>query len=183
MSYGLAEYVPFDPCPCPAVAIDWEWIPSDQLPAGNPGWTSNQPLCAGLGDILSGWRFPVPQSLNGQGTGLGDFLANFSFPVPQSLNGQGTGLGDFTLTAPGGYFATSPAQWGVAEWVTVAAGVYLGASAFGDAKRAAPHLRKASKRARSAATSAAGGLGTAVLVGAGAIGLYMFWQSTQGAAQ
>jgi hypothetical protein len=92
MSYGLADYIPFFPCPYPIVVEEWAQVPAPPCPAGM------------------------------------------------------SGLGDIAVTAPGGYFATMDfTQWGVAEWGTVTAGVYLLMSAIGDTKRAA---KRVSTRAR-----------------------------------
>jgi hypothetical protein len=121
---GLAEYLPIPSCPYPDIVAQWEAIPAQQVAGFTPEGFSSHDCFQGLGDYLVDWNFTVPQR----------------------INGQGTGLGDIAMTAPGGYFASMDfTQWGVAEWGTVAGGVYFLMSLLGDAKRG---VKRVSTRAR-----------------------------------
>lgn len=60
---------------------------------------------------------------------------------------HGLGQGLFNT---GLFTSTDPTQWGVGEWATIAAAVYLGSSIFGDAKTAGRKVRSGYNAARRA---------------------------------
>ena len=121
---GLGEYLSIPTCPYPPIVQEWAQIPDALVQSFTPDGFCN-------GDCFSA------------GQGLGDVVNGWGFSVPQFINASGTGLGDVAITSPNGYFATFDfTQWGVAEWGTALAAVYLLMSAIGDTKR---HVRKARK--------------------------------------
>lgn len=147
-------------------------------------------MSCGLGEYINFFPCPYPtiveQWQQTSPPGMGDYLSKFAYVTPQYIGGNGnTGLGDLALTSPGGYFASGAnvAQWGAAEWGTAIAGVYLFGSAIGDAKRVGKKAKtvgkKASKRAKSGATS----IGTLVMLGLIAGGGYLAYQSATGSGQ
>jgi len=93
-----------------------------------------------------------------------------------------TGMGAISLVSPEGYFQGPISDWGVAEWGTVTAGMYLIGSLWGDVKSKGPRAKRAASSAArttgKVAKGAAIGLGTAVLVGGAAIALYLWANSS-----
>lgn len=76
-----------------------------------------------------------------------------------------------------GYFASmDPSTWGVEEWGTIAAVLFVGSKVISSH----PTVRKASKRARSAASAGTSGLGELVIYGALAYGAYWAWTQYTG---
>jgi hypothetical protein len=142
-----------------------------QVAALTSGQAASIVNSGGMGDYLPNFNWPIPQYLKpGNIRGLGDYLTNFAWPIPQYLKpgnirglgccgcdrglGQGTitiGGATISLSAPDGYFSTGDmSQWGLEEWATVGAGVYLLLSLWDDTKRHVRKTRKAAKAYRSA---------------------------------
>lgn len=155
MSHGLGELIPYTLCPYPPIVSEWAMV---QAPAG---------FQAGMGDILKSFAYPVPQVIGGNGnTSVGTpgtipvSVAGVKMTVVPAAPAKSTsGMGDIIIgsldipvTAPGGYFSSGMdfSQWGIAEWGTVAAGVYVLFSLVGDVKRHARKSRAASKAAAKA---------------------------------
>lgn len=129
MNLGLANYISLSPPVYPPIVDEWNSIPASQIATFTPDGFNSRQCFTGMGDILQGW----------------------AFTTPQTINSAGTGLGDFALTAPGGFFATGDfTQWGIAEWGAIGLGIYAGLSLIGDTKRHVRKARKASKAYRSA---------------------------------
>ena len=126
---GLAEYISFEHCPYPPIVQEWGAIDEQLVSTFTPAGFTQRDCFHGLGDIVGGWNFDTPQT----------------------INSAGTGLGDLTFTAPDGYFSTGDmSQWGMAEWGTVIGGVYMLFSLIGDTKRTARKTKRAARAFRSA---------------------------------
>ena len=109
---GLGDYILMAPPVYPPVVDAWHAIPADQVASFAP---------------------------------FGFCLADCWDPAPLAAGASGAyGLGDVALTSPGGYFGAGGdfSSWGLAEWATVALGLYVVASLLGDTRR---HVRKARK--------------------------------------
>lgn len=124
--------------------------------------------CPGLGDYLQNFNWPIPQYLRPGNkrmltTGMGDFV-NWQMAMPrwpQQLAPGARGLGDdpntlsigglsINVMSPTGYFTGSITDWGIAEWGTIAGGLYLVGSFWGDVKSVSRKTRKAARAYRSA---------------------------------
>ena len=144
MSSGLADYIVYDPCPCPADAAYWASIPPGQLPPPPVGWASQtvDPSIVAEAAILNAAAAQKAQ-------GMGDYLSGFAYPVPQRLTPGGGGLGDIALVSPEGFFQGTVDEWGIAEWGSILLGIYALGSLIGDAKRTGRRTKKAYRAFRS----------------------------------
>jgi hypothetical protein len=129
MSAGLADYISMAPCPYPAIVAEWESIPVAQVESFTPPGFLRSDTFAGLGDYLQGWEFAAPTM----------------------MDSRGNGLGDLQMTAPGGYFSSGLdfTQWGMAEWGTTFAGVWVLFSTFWTTKSAVTYASVGRKRSKS----------------------------------
>ena len=152
---GLGEYLSIPTCPYPPIVQEWAQIPDALVQSFTPDGFCN-------GDCFSA------------GQGLGDVVNGWSFAVPQFINASGTGLGMATVS-PQGFFQGGPDNWGMAEWGTLgAATIYIVGSIAGDAKRVGKKAKGYGKKAGKKAKSGISIIGVMALVGAGALALYIY---------
>lgn len=174
-------YVPSFSCQVPQVLPFSQAQVSAALAA--PAASSTGMGCCGcdqgMGDYVSGFRWPIPQYLTpGNPRGLGDYISNFRWPIPQYLkpgNSRLLGMGDYinfrpvlpyqlprgmgdaisiggfsiNTISPEGYFQGSITDWGIAEWGTIFGGIYVLGSLWGDTKKVVRKSRKAARAYRS----------------------------------
>jgi|HubBroStandDraft_2_1064218.scaffolds.fasta_scaffold193242_2 hypothetical protein len=101
----------------------------------------------------------------------------FPFSPNKSSSGGGCGCGGTCGGCGGhdhgmGYFTSmDPSTWGVPEWGTIAAGLFVGAKVIGSH----PVVKRAGKKAKGAASKATSSLGTIAIWGAAAYGAYWLY--------
>jgi hypothetical protein len=145
---GLAQLVPYTQCQYPQVL---------------PGNILQIEQSAGVGDYIEGFNWPIPQYLQpGNMRGLG---------CPD-CGGTCGGLG-MALTSPDGYFADPMAQWGIAEWASVAAVGYMFVNSL-------PKMKAHASKGKKAAAKGVSMLGTLTLLGAAGLGIYFWAQANAG---
>jgi hypothetical protein len=139
MMPGLADYLPIPACPYPDIVQEWAAISDQQVATFTPPGFVQGDCFRGLGDVVGGWNFSTPQMISADGRGLGDDSTAITI-----------GSTSINLISPSGFFQGDVSTWGIAEWGTVALGIYAVSSLIGDAKTHARKARKAARAYRSA---------------------------------
>jgi hypothetical protein len=157
---GLSQLVPYTECQYPQVVQG----NASQIEAAMAAAPVNSSGNQGLSDYIENFNWPIPQYLtpgNNRGLGCAD------------CGGTCGGLGDVSMTCPGGFFSCGPGQWGIGEWASAAAGIYLITAAM-------PKIKTHAAKGKRAAAKGVSYLGTLTLIAAAGFGVYLWAQANAG---